>query len=581
MKIESDKIAGSFKLLLLWWICLGPLDATGQQEASAVDFRETVLIHHDKAVYLAGETFRFKVYCLEGPAEGKQRFSRLSTVAYVEIVDQEQNPVVQTIVSLVNGEGYGDFYVPLSINSGNYLLRSYTAWMRNFGPENFLQKEITILNPFMVLPAKLPEAERAAPGGDKKAVSKNQHAEIRYTIERDRYTSREEVNINLAVVKNDGEPSPARLSISVSKVPSFFGIESSGNSFSPKFPTSPPQEIQVLPEVKGRLLKAALNQPAGDGSEGRHLFLAIPGKNPSFFASVANEKGEAFFELDGVHGQREGFLVTQQDVSSEVEIKTGFHPSFAVFPFSHFDIGDQWRDFIQESSRAMQVENAYAGSRRQSQIKASADAVFFYGAPDETYLLDDYVRFPLIEEVLREYVYSVKVRKRRDQYEFRIVDMVNKGIFENPPLMLLDGLPFFDANRIIELDPLKVEKIEVVKRRYFLGRATFEGIVHFRTYNGDMGGVSAGSQYTGLQVQGPQPLKEYRFPSYPDEESRGSRFPDFRNTLYWDPMLPLDGNGEASVNFYTSDNKGKYLVRIAGIGANGSTCAKEFFIWVE
>jgi uncharacterized protein YfaS (alpha-2-macroglobulin family) len=48
-----------------------------------------------------------------------------------------------------------------------------------------------------------------------------------------------------------------------------------------------------------------------------------------------------------------------------------------------------------------------------------------------------------------------------------------------------------------------------------------------------------------------------------------SRLPDFRNVLYWSPEVITNENGKQTVEFYTSDLPGKYVVVVQGITANG------------
>jgi len=41
--------------------------------------------------------------------------------------------------------------------------------------------------------------------------------------------------------------------------------------------------------------------------------------------------------------------------------------------------------------------------------------------------------------------------------------------FDNDPLILLDGVPVFDIDRLLAIDPLKVRKLDMIHRKYFLG----------------------------------------------------------------------------------------------------------------
>ncbi len=56
---------------------------------------------------------------------------------------------------------------------------------------------------------------------------------------------------------------------------------------------------------------------------------------------------------------------------------------------------------------ALQVQNQYLGNRLNEFRNPDIDTLPFYVKPDVSYLLDDYVRFTTMEEVLREYVAPV------------------------------------------------------------------------------------------------------------------------------------------------------------------------------
>jgi len=108
-------------------------------------YQELVYIHPDRRVYLAGEHVRFKVYCLE---RSTSKPSRLSKVAYVEIYNQDQSTLLRSRIELINGMGTGEIYIPTSANSGNFVIRGYTRWMRNEGPESFFHALLMVINPF-------------------------------------------------------------------------------------------------------------------------------------------------------------------------------------------------------------------------------------------------------------------------------------------------------------------------------------------------------------------------------------------------------------------------------------------------
>ena len=69
-----------------------------------------------------------------------------------------------------------------------------------------------------------------------------------------------------------------------------------------------------------------------------------------------------------------------------------------------------------------------------------------------------------------------------------VLDNVGKSVFKDSPLVLLDGVPIFDEDEIMNFSPLQVRKLEVMARRWYLGQLSFNGIVSYTTYFGDLGG---------------------------------------------------------------------------------------------
>jgi hypothetical protein len=63
-------------------------------------------------------------------------------------LDPDNQTVSQTKIRLDNGSGGGGFRLPDSLNTGEYTLRAYTNWMKNFLPNGCFMKIVKIYNPF-------------------------------------------------------------------------------------------------------------------------------------------------------------------------------------------------------------------------------------------------------------------------------------------------------------------------------------------------------------------------------------------------------------------------------------------------
>ncbi|MTB50277.1 hypothetical protein [Lewinella sp. W8] len=104
---------------------------------------EKVYVAHDKPNYAPGETIWSKVYLVDGQLH--QRFGG-TPVVYVDWISPEGQ--VKTSYTLQLNDGYALLDIPTDERdpTGVYILRAYTQFQRNFGPEAFFQKEIRLLD---------------------------------------------------------------------------------------------------------------------------------------------------------------------------------------------------------------------------------------------------------------------------------------------------------------------------------------------------------------------------------------------------------------------------------------------------
>ena len=110
---------------------------------------EKLFVHTDQSFYLAGEILWFKLYAVDGTTHQPIDISK---IACVQVLDSNNLPVLQARVALERATGNGSFFLPFSLTTGNYKLRAYTNWMKNFGPDYFFEEPITIVNTLKPLP---------------------------------------------------------------------------------------------------------------------------------------------------------------------------------------------------------------------------------------------------------------------------------------------------------------------------------------------------------------------------------------------------------------------------------------------
>lgn len=96
---------------------------------------EKVHLHLDKTNYRTGEMIWFKAYV----TDESNLLSTLSGVLYVDLIDKELRVVSSLKLQLSSGLASGNIFISDKIKNGDYELRAYTRWMRNFGEESFFK----------------------------------------------------------------------------------------------------------------------------------------------------------------------------------------------------------------------------------------------------------------------------------------------------------------------------------------------------------------------------------------------------------------------------------------------------------
>lgn len=104
---------------------------------------EKVYLHLDKPYYAVGDDIWFKAYATNSNAKG---LSLLSKIIYVELIDDRDSLQRQLKLPLMNGVSWGNIKIADSLAEGNYRIRAYTNYMRNFETDFFYDKTIKIGN---------------------------------------------------------------------------------------------------------------------------------------------------------------------------------------------------------------------------------------------------------------------------------------------------------------------------------------------------------------------------------------------------------------------------------------------------
>lgn len=334
--------------------------------------------------------------------------------------------------------------------------------------------------------------------------------------------------------------------------------------------------FKFLPEYNGHIIAATVNDASSKPAEQVISYLGITGKSVQLYGAESDAAGRMLFNMKDFYGPNELVLQFAHDRDSiyHMDVESPFSEQFSNYTLPALPITANIKTALETHSIAVQAQNLYTAKQMKQYFNPQADSSAFYGKPYKTYMLDDFTRFTTMEEVMREYVSEVNVV--HPQKHFHIKTLNETGFLSGDPLVLLDGVPVLDMDRVFAIDPLKVKRLEVVPYRYFYGPTSSEGIFSYTTYKGDFGGFEINPHAVVMDYEGLQLQREFYQPIYDSEAAVKSRLPDFRTLLYWSPDVFTDVKGKTQASFYTSDQTGKYIGILQGITANGEVGSRFF-----
>ena len=105
---------------------------------------EKVYVHTDRNFYYSGEDIWFKTYLVDA---SDNQVTDHSNNLHIDLVSPSAIIIDSHVIRIENGLGNGDFTLSEDLPTGQYQLRAYTHYMRNFGDQLFFYKDISIINP--------------------------------------------------------------------------------------------------------------------------------------------------------------------------------------------------------------------------------------------------------------------------------------------------------------------------------------------------------------------------------------------------------------------------------------------------
>ncbi len=521
---------------------------------------EKLFVFTDRSLYAVNESILFSATLQSG---SESLAGPGSEVLYVELVNTRGEAVAKGKYPIAENRSTGHISIPSSITSGNYYLRSYTRWMRNFGASDFTYSPIRVVNPFSI------EVTEESPGTGKTGLTPIQKGspEVLVLTGSPSYGVDALVDVELTLRKGSfSQIQNACLTVvpagSIDTSAFLHRIESK-----PDMPVA--FQFNFLPDRKGTAISGTVvDQNSGESVSDTRIHFSILGEDPAYLASTSDQEGRFLIKVPERKGNQEMFVVPEQgpDQSLEVRIDNDFTTEALPFSPGSYALREDEKLLASRLSLQMQLQLAFLAESGPdtSTITNRIDPVPFYGKPEISIKLDEFVSLPNMEEVIENLIPLTYVIQRGGKADF-LIKSDNPMISLYRPLILIDHIPVFDMDVVLALPPSKIDRIEVIREVYILGDVKFGGIICFTSRQGDFAGMklSEGSYFFDYTTLHPPMVPQG--PRY----KGGSRIPDTRNTLLWMDHLELHMGSSCKVSFQAASVPGNYLILFRGVSSEG------------
>ena len=149
-------------------------------------------------------------------------------------------------------------------------------------------------------------------------------------------------------------------------------------------------------------------------------YLSAPGESGWLSTATSNDSGLLRFAVNRLYHHDTLVLQTANaaDGRIQVELQPQFSEQFSTRVPARFQLSEANKAALLEQHVSVQAALFTRDRPSFYHTVLPADTTAFYGMADAQYSLDEYTRFTTMEEVMREYVPEVRLRRQGDRFSF-------------------------------------------------------------------------------------------------------------------------------------------------------------------
>jgi len=511
---------------------------------------EQLYLISDRDIYCVDETIHVKIYC---QYSSQTKGLDWSNVVYCELITPDGRPVVKNKFLVSNKCALGDLSIPRSVISGNYYLRSYTKWMRNQSPYSYNYKQIKIVNPFSieVIPNIVSKDDKI-----KVENSEKQKTDFVSITKSDSAFLRNEL-VQLTIKTKRGDFLPNSTTLSVVKKGTNHSNYLKIDGFERKI-----SEIKYIPETRGVSLSGkVVNKLDSLPVPYSNVWITLLTEEPVTREDLTDANGNFYFDLGKEKGKFDLFIqanTSKDKVEPVVWVDNDYSYAKLNLPFTPFEVADSDAELYKSLMVNSQFKSIFMPDKAlPDSIKLSFNKLF-YGKPDFVLKIDNFIELPSVEDYIRELLPNIRIRKEGTKRFFKLYG-ANPEMGFYDPLVMVNLIKFNDAEKILELSPKQIDRVELIEVPFLKGEMIYGGIIHFITKSANFKNINFpdGSIFVEYDMLGEEEKAVGK--------ENNQAVPLIGNCLYWNPSINLSNGGETTLHFNAGSEIGDYEIVIEGL----------------
>ncbi|WP_321306505.1 hypothetical protein [Marinifilum fragile] len=330
----------------------------------------------------------------------------------------------------------------------------------------------------------------------------------------------------------------------------------------------------LLPELEGELLTGEIRDIETNNSiKNEQFILSFISDSPIVDFAKTDSSGKFTFVVNR-YGEEEMVIQPKSLDTTNLNYKVILDDSFST-RYPNNKLGELIIDTIKmrslnEAIVNMQINSIYKSNKSSyTQIDSNFNNNPFYKEAINVINIERYIELPTMEEVIREVVPHTSLKRNKNGYDLRVVESRSLYPKNGKTLIFVDGVPIMDTQKIFEIKPQELDRVEVVNLQFFIKSENLGYLLCFYTKDSNMADMEFDSRIFRQVHKGYDYEYKFNSPDYSNSKIKHSRLADFRNTLYFNTFESSESKSPLNFKFYTSDEETEYTITVRGINKYG------------